>query len=661
MTITHNKILTRFNEIYSAVHEVREQCVADRRFCSVPGAQWEGVLAEQFANKPMLETNKCHLAVKRIISECRNNQVSVEFLSKDGAKNVGLADVCASLYRACEQNSAADEAYTNALEESITGGMGAWRYRADYENDEDPSEDEQTIVIEPIFEADSTVYWDLNSKRQDKSDAMYCYVLTSMTRDAYQDEYDDYPETWIMVDTVSEFDWATPDVVYVAEYYEIERIKEYVEVYSKGSENDVLYREDIDADKDARVKLRAAGWKLAEKKTITTKKVHKYIASGGKILEDCGYIAGKNIPIAPMYGERFFIDGIEWCVGHTRYSKDVQRLKNMQISKLAEISALSSIEKPILTPEQIVGHQSMWEEDNIRNYPYLLLNPVVLSGVESLSGPIGYTKPPQIPPAIAALMSVAEQDIQDILGNPQNAEQVMPTLSGRAVELVQNRIDMQSFIYFSNRAKAMKRGGEIWLSMARDIFMKEGRKLKTLDSEGESRMIEIMRPIEDEKGWIIFENDLSRANFDVAVTVGPSSSSRKSATVRDLTAMVGLAKDPETAQVLMSMAMMNMEGEGVSEVRDYFRKKLVSIGAVKPTEEEQRVMDSAPKQPDPNAELMAAMAAEAQSKAQKASSEILLNVAKTDETRAKAEKLQAELGHAEETHTMGILNMLRPA
>ena len=52
---------------------------------------------------------------------------------------------------------------------------------------------------------------------------------------------------------------------------------------------------------------------------------------------------------------------------HVRLAKDAQRLKNMQLSKLGEISSLSTVEKPIVTPEQIAGHQNMWKEDNIKD------------------------------------------------------------------------------------------------------------------------------------------------------------------------------------------------------------------------------------------------------------------------------------------------------
>src|SRR5690606_41879975 len=59
---------------------------------------------------------------------------------------------------------------------------------------------------------------------------------------------------------------------------------------------------------------------------------------------------------------------LERCMGHVRLCKDAQRLKNMQLSKLGELSAMSSVEKPILAPEQVAGVQHMWAQDNIENF-----------------------------------------------------------------------------------------------------------------------------------------------------------------------------------------------------------------------------------------------------------------------------------------------------
>jgi hypothetical protein len=351
-------------------------------------------------------------------------------------------------------------------------------------------------------------------------------------------------------------------------------------------------------------------------------------------------------------------------MGAVRLAKDAQRLKNMQLSKLGEISALSSVEKPILVPEQVAGHQVMWAEDNIKDYPYLLVNPITgPNGEQTISGPIAYTKSPQIPPAMAALLQITEQDMQDILGNPQGADKMVSGMSGKAVEMIQTRVDMQAFIYMSNFAKGMKRCGEIWLSMAKEIYVEDKRKMKTIAPTGEAGTVELMQPsIDQETGELVMENDLSSATFDVIADVGPSSSSKKQSTVRALTGMLQLTQDPETSQVITAMAMMNMEGEGLSDTNAYFRKKLLRMGVVKPTEEEaQELMAEMQGKPqDPNAMYLQAAAEEATAKAAQARASTVKTVADAELSRAKTVETLSRVDMDSQDHALKMMSDLIP-
>ena len=662
----HEDAVLEFDSIQSAMREVRLQCLEDRRFYSIAGAQWEGNLAEQFNNKPRFEVNKIHLSVMRIINEYRNNRITVDFVSKDGNANDRLADTCDMLFRADEQDSTADEAYDNAFEEAVGGGFGAFRLRTVYEDEYDEDNDNQRIRLEPIYDADSTVFFDLDAKRQDKSDARVCFVLTAMTRDAYIAEWDADPSSWPQEIHQYEFDWATPDMVYVAEFYRVEEASELIRIFENIDGEEERYSErDFADDEELEVMLDAIGTIEVRQKRVKRRKVRKYIMSGSGILEDAGYIAGAEIPIVPVYGKRWFIDNIERCMGHVRMAKDAQRLKNMQLSKLGEISALSTVEKPLFAPEQVAGFEMMWAEDNLKNYPYLLLNTVTdANGNESLAGPIGYTKPPQIPPALAGLLQITEQDISDLLGNQEAGEQITSNISGKAVELIQTRLDMQTFIYMSNMAKAIKRCGEIWLSMARETMVEPGRKMKGIGPQGEMSSLELGKPMmNQETGEIEYENDLSSAKFDVTVDVGPSSSTKRSATVRALMGMMQITPDPETQQVLGAMAMMNMEGEGLSEVQDFFRKKLIRMGAVDPTDEEQEALSAElaqlQSQPDPQSMYLEAEAAKSQAQAQKALADTEYTMARTEETRADTIETLAGIERSERKDVLNTAEQLQ--
>lgn len=662
----HQRSLQQFNKSQTACYEERKQCVEDRRFYSIAGAQWEGALGDQFENSPKFEFNKVHLAVIRIINEYRNNRITVDFTAKDGSNDDDLADTCDGLYRADEQDSGAQESYDNAFEEAVGGGFGAFRLCASYEDEEDDDNDHQRIRFEPIFDADSCVYFDVDAKRQDKSDATRCWVLSPYSYDAFEEEFGEDPTSWPKEVNSTEFDWFTPDVVYVAEYYEIEEVKESVYIFEGLDPNAEEMRvPEAELTPEKLEFLKAVGFKQVGEKKAKRKKVHKYLMSGAGILEDCGYIAGNCIPVIPVYGKRWFVDGIERYMGHVRLAKDAQRLKNMQLSRLGEISALSPVEKPIFTRRQVAGLEQYWADDPIKRYPFGLVNDMEdANGQPTAAGPIGYTKSPNLPPAMAALLQLTEQDMSDILGNAQAGEQLQPNMSGKAVELIQTRLDMQVFIYMSNFAKAMRRAGEVWLSMARDIYVEEGRKMKTLGSGGETGTVELMQPMYDQKaGKVVRQNDITKARYDVNVDVGPSSSSRRAATVRALTGMMSLSQDPQTLSVLQAATMMNIEGEGLADIRDYFRKNLVRMGVVKPTdsEKEELAAEAQNTPPDPNAQYLQAAAQEAQAKAGKAQADTVLTIAKAEQSRAETAKTLSDMEVSERASLLDTASQLQQA
>ena len=175
--------------------------------------------------------------------------------------------------------------------------------------------------------------------------------------------------------------------------------------------------------------------------------------------------------------------------------------------------------------------------------------------------------------------------------------------------------------------------------MANDVYIEDLRKMKTIDPTGKTSSITLMSPYLKENGEQAYDNDLSNAKFDVNVDVGPSSSTRRKATVRTLTEMLMAMSDPQDMKVISSMIMMNMEGEGIGDVRDYYRMQLVRMGVIEPNEEEQQKLmeeaQAAQQQPDPQAMYLMAEAKNAEAKAMEAQ-------AKTAKTIAETEKTQAE-------------------
>lgn len=658
----------RFYDAHSSLWDIREQSQQDRRFLHVPGGQYEGEFGDQYENRPKPEINKCRLSHMRIVSAYRRNPVTADFVAKDGSDKDHLASTCDSLHRNDEHSCNAEETYINALSEAVGGGYGAWRLRAVEEDEYDPSNEYQRITFEPVNDADVSLFWDPNAKKQDKSDAKWAHLIFAMSREAYEDEYGDDPTSWPRPESNDDFDWATDDFVYLSEYYVCEIGTENIRMFESLT-GEIEYYKDWEFDEDQMLEpsLYVRGWRETGQKTVKVKQVRKYILSGGGVVEDCGIIPGPNIPIVPVYGHRTVINGIERASGDVRTVKDAQRIYNMLISFLAELSANSPMQKPIFAPEQINEFRQWWEKDAEENYRYLLANPLYDgNGNIVQTGPLEYTKPPDVPQALAALIGVVNEDIKELLGNQERGEEVVSNISGKAVELIQSRLDQQTFIYLDQMAKAHKRSGEIWLGMAKELYVESGRKMRGIGPEGETSTIEIQRPIIGEDGEIQYENDLSNAEFDIYADAGPSSASKKAATVREIQGMLQLSTiDPESATVLLNIAIANMEGEGVEDAREWARKRMLKMGVGTPTKEEaadmQKELQALQQQPDPNALFLESEARKNDAQARKLEADTTLTLVKTEETQAKTAETLAGIDREDRQQAIDAAKALKEA
>jgi hypothetical protein len=213
--------------------------------------------------------------------------------------------------------------------------MGAFRFRcvadddeeADYPDDAIDDEDVAAglrIAMEPIFDADSSVFFDLDAKRQDKADAKRCYVLTSVSRARYLEEHPEsvIASSWPKPTSSTYFDWCTPDVIYVAEVYEIEIKGEKLQVYKSQLTDDEIKLDAIDVkDTEYIADLEAQGYIHAREEKRKRRRVHKWTMNGSEITSDDGYIPGRCIPVIPTYGKRWFVDNIERFMGQVRLAK----------------------------------------------------------------------------------------------------------------------------------------------------------------------------------------------------------------------------------------------------------------------------------------------------------------------------------------------------
>lgn len=628
--------MLRFDRAYSPQQDVREKCVEATRFARVPGGQWEGATAagtkldDQFEKYPKFEINKVATELNRIISEYRNNRITVKFRPGDREASEELANKLNGLFRADYEETDGGEACDNAFDDAATGGFGCFRLTSMLVNEYDPMDERQRIAIEPVYDPSRSVWFDPDAKKYDKSDALWAFCMYSLSPEKYEAEYGKTPPSSLDTTTITswEYDWFASEVVYIAKYYEVRKESVDVISYQQPITGEIATY-DSDQIEDIEDELADAGFIEVARRSVKRRRVYVSVVDGENFLEKPRRIPGEHIPLIPVYGKRWFIDDIERVEGHIAKAMDPQRLYNLQVSMLADTASQDPGQIPIVGMEQIRGLEKHWEARNKKRPAFLPLREVKDKAGNIISGatPAGYTQPAVMNQALAALLQQTSADIQEVTGGSQAMQQMPSNISQETVSNLMNRSDMASFIYLDNMAKSLKRAGEVWLSMAREVYGSD-REVRVVNEDGTDDIALMNAQIVDRQtGNVVALNDLSTGRYDVTVDVGPSYTARRDATVSALTQVLQtmLPQDP-MRPVIQGIILDNLDGEGMDDFKEFNRKQLLTTGAVKPrNQKEQEIVQqaqmAAQNQPDPNMVLAQAQMVAAQAEAQKAQNE----------------------------------------
>ncbi len=628
--------MLRFDRAYTPQQDVREKCIEATRFARVPGGQWEGATAagtkldDQFEKYPKFEINKVATELNRIIAEYRNNRITVKFRPGDKEASEELANKLNGLFRADYEETDGGEACDNAFDDAATGGFGCFRLTSMLVNEYDPMDERQRIAIEPVYDPSRSVWFDPDAKKYDKSDALWAFCMYSLSPEKYEAEYGKTPPASLDVTTMTswEYDWFEPEVVYIAKYYEVR--KESVDVISyRQPITGEIATYDSDQIEDIEDELALAGFQEVARRSVKRRRVYVSVVDGQNFLEKPRRIPGEHIPLIPVYGKRWFIDDIERVEGHIAKAMDPQRLYNLQVSMLADTAAQDPGQIPTLDPEQVKGYEDHWANRNRKRPAYLPIRPPrdKAGNPTGPAAPASYTPQAQLSPAIATMLQLTSADIQEVTGGSQAMQQMPSNIAQETVNDLMNRSDMTSFIYLDNMAKSLKRAGEVWLSMAREVYGSD-REVRVVNEDGTDDIALMNAQVVDRQtGQVVALNDLSTGRYDVTVDVGPSYTARRDATVAALTRVLSTMapQDPE-AGIIRGLIMENMDGEGLDDYKEYNRNKLLTAGIVKPRNAKeqalvQQAQAAAQSQPDANMVLAQAQMVAAQAEVQKANNE----------------------------------------
>ena len=640
--LDHEDIIKMHDAAYQRGQVTRERAADDLVFAWV--TQWDDQLLGESQLQYRGEFNILRKAMRQIISDLKSNPVQIDFEPVGDAYQE--ADLLDGIYRTTTRKNVSMEAMGNASQESVVAGFGAWELVNKYEG----KSGKQVIARMPIYEACNCLYWDPNAKLLDKSDANYCSILERYSEEGFKDFVEeltgDRPETTHSFKYPEEsyvFPWVAEDQrIYIGKFYHRQKITSQVHVLIDMTGNPIeLEDEDYEAQGEL---YTAAGYQYETCRQCERFEVTRYIVSGQEILE-CTLVPGDNIPVVPEYGERAMVEGEEHFEGITRLAKDPQRLRNFQMSYLADIVSRSPRRKPIFTPEQIQGYESMYEENGSdNNYPYLLQNKADGAGKDNPLGPVGEMPEQQMPQALVASIDLSRQAVEDVAnpGLPQNIAD--PDLSGKAVLALQKRMDMQSFIYQDNHKSALRRDAEIFAGMAPEVY-DSPRKVTLTGSDGkrktESIMEERFNPAMMQLETV---NDLTGLEFEVYAEIGVNYATEKAESREDMKElMASMSPEDPLRNILMLEYVAMLPGADLENIRKYANKQLIKQGIKQPeTEDEIQFMQSLQQQPEqPDPAMVAAQAEMVKGQAEQANAQVRMFDAQTKRAKVEVEASKA--------------------
>jgi hypothetical protein len=647
MTLALKEIRKLHDKAYSHNQVTRERAADDMLFAVV--TQWDDNMLGESTLQYRGEFNIIKKAIRQTLADLHSNEVQIDF-QPEGETSDDTADFMDGLYRTSVRANTAKESFDNATQEQVICGLGGWRLYTEYKNNS-KNGNEQVIKREPIYEFNNNAFPDPNAKRLDKSDAMYWSVLISYSEDGYKKLVKDLTgeelaqsvdASFAFPQQTYVFPWIAQDKqIYVVRFYHKELVKKKLVMFEDMFGEIRTY--DSKEIKEVEDELIDLGFKLAGDKTIEAYEVTEYIV-GHEIL-DTNLIAGENIPVVPDYGERVFVEGEEVYEGVTRAAKDPQRLRNFQMSYLADIVSRSPRVKPIYTPEQIQGFEDMYTENGAdNNYPYMLMNSKDAQGAPLPTGAVATTPEQTIPQSLILSIDLSRQAVEDV-ANPGVPQDIADTdLSGKAVMAMQNRLDNQSFVYQDHHKYAIRYDAEVFTGMAK-VIHDTPQKVTTTSIDGSRQTVDVMQEVIDqETGELVKLNDLTEAEFNIYSDIGKPYDSVKQQNKEEILEMVGLldVQDPMRQAYILQYNTM-LDGAAFKDIREYANKQLILTGFKEPeTPEEEEMLMQARQQQEQQSQQPDASMVMAQAEMLKGQADLLEQQNRQQEMSISAGKIQAE-------------------
>lgn len=530
-------------------------------------------MAEQ---RPCLTIDKLGPVIRQVVNDARQNKPSIKVHPVDSQADPETAEIINGLIRNIEYTSNADVAYDTAVECATAGGFGYIRVETAYAFDDSFDLDIKiTRVANPL-----SVYGDPNSTAADSSDWNTAFVVDRIPRDSFKSQYPDATITdWDSDAWQDAGEWLNSDGVLVAEWWTREEVED---VIVKTTDGRTFSEAQLTEDEDLALAVESGLIQIAtDKQGRSIRRVtkrHRVIQrfmTGAEILKEVEW-PGRYIPIIPVYGDEFWIDGKRYLRSLINGAKDAQMMLNFWRTSGTELVALAP-RVPFIGRKGAFDHdQERWQTANTQSHSYL-----------EYDGPEAPQRQPLDSGVAAGSMQEAlnaSDDIKAITGLYDASMGARSNeTSGRAILARQREGDVSTFHFIDNLSRAIRHTGRIIIDLIPHVY-NAPRIVRVIGEDGSqtpqavNQNAPVMdketgQPKRDEMGQAILAmHDLTVGKYDLTVSTGPNYTTQRQETADQMMQLIQAY--PAAAPLVGDILVKSLDWQGADEIAERIRRMI---------------------------------------------------------------------------------------
>lgn len=627
----HKNVLSMVVESQTQEKDERESAGDQRTF--MLNTMWDDKIKRAMARRYLGEFDQITPILDQITGEMTNSEFAIQVSPAGGGATEATAETYAGLIRNIENISNADQIYSAVGETMVMCGIDGFEIKQKFL---DANTFDQDLVMEPVSDWYKSVWFDVASIKQDKSDAMWGVKLQELPMANYLKQFPDGSKVSVPdnIETMSTGDTnnqlADDSVIVGQLYYKKPKDISLVQM-STGS-----VFEDNEKFRSTLAEREAAGETIVGNRTRKSWKIFSRMFDGADWLKEEQETVFTYVPLIPAYGNYAIHNSKTKFSGKTKKLMDAQRGINFALSGMTEDAGLSGKDDIWMTDKQ--AQDQDYSTMNIDRKGVRIYN----SDDEAKAPPFRVAAPqgsPQLQNAIINFQAMLQQTGN--MDDPSMGQN--PGLqSGVAIDSLIGQSNNGNVKWFKSMEVCICHAYRVLVDAIPRVY-DSTRQQRILGEDGTDKTVPLNSNIFVD-GEIVEQNDLSKGVYDVTCEMGATFRNQQEKESERL--MQVIAIDPQAMELSRDVFYKNQSGPGMRTLAKRSRKQGIQSGLIGPeewTEEEQAEQQQlqeqqANQEPQEDPNMVLARAEEAKGQA-----DILNAQTKQQESQFNAQVKQAEI------------------